>query len=189
MAFVMGFKGNEWAWQNKRFNSLEEFKRVQTMWGWIGAVIQGVLVLPVFFLFLLPILPVFGRAHSNALRTSSQSNLKQIGLATIEFSQDHNETFPTGRTIAEWKTATLPYSKLEDLYVSPSTKEPYSVNPSLSGLSLAQLAEPATTPMFYEKKEDDLGGHNIGFTDGHVKWIREDDWQPYRTYFDSVGGE
>ena len=35
--FVLAFKGNEWAWQNKRWESIEHFKRVQhiwAMWGW-----------------------------------------------------------------------------------------------------------------------------------------------------------
>ncbi len=34
---VLAFKGNEWAWQNKRWESVEHFKKVQhiwTMWGW-----------------------------------------------------------------------------------------------------------------------------------------------------------
>ncbi|MHB8085886.1 MAG: B-box zinc finger protein [Dehalococcoidia bacterium] len=41
--FVLAFKGNEWAWQNKRWESVEHFKRVQhlwTMWGW-GLTIAG----------------------------------------------------------------------------------------------------------------------------------------------------
>ena len=32
MAFVLGAKGNEWAWQTGRFESVEEFKRVQRTW-------------------------------------------------------------------------------------------------------------------------------------------------------------
>ena len=36
MSFVLLFKGNEWAWQNRKFSSPEEFKEVQrkwTLWG------------------------------------------------------------------------------------------------------------------------------------------------------------
>jgi len=35
--------------------------------------------------------PVFARARENARRTSCQSNLKQIGLAWIQYSQDYDE--------------------------------------------------------------------------------------------------
>jgi len=36
MPWVLAFKGNQWAWQSKRWDSIEHFKRVQhtwTMWG------------------------------------------------------------------------------------------------------------------------------------------------------------
>lgn len=32
MVFVLGAKGNAWAWQNKRWDSVEHFKRVQRQW-------------------------------------------------------------------------------------------------------------------------------------------------------------
>ena len=32
MAFVLGFKGREWAWKNARWDSLEHFNRVQRLW-------------------------------------------------------------------------------------------------------------------------------------------------------------
>jgi len=38
MIFVLGVKGNKWAWQNKRWDSIEHFKNVQKKWGWWGFV-------------------------------------------------------------------------------------------------------------------------------------------------------
>ena len=32
MNFVLLFKGNEWAWQNRQFKSIEHFKKVQKIW-------------------------------------------------------------------------------------------------------------------------------------------------------------
>ena len=32
MIFVLGAKGNEWAWQNRKFESIEQFKAVQSAW-------------------------------------------------------------------------------------------------------------------------------------------------------------
>jgi len=34
--WVLAFKGNEWAWRNKRWESVEHFKRVQRIWMWWG---------------------------------------------------------------------------------------------------------------------------------------------------------
>lgn len=36
MAFVLGAKGNEWAWRNKKWESVERFKQVQRYWAWGG---------------------------------------------------------------------------------------------------------------------------------------------------------
>ena len=36
MIIVLGAKGNEWAWQNKHWQSIEHFKRVQKLWAiWV----------------------------------------------------------------------------------------------------------------------------------------------------------
>jgi len=32
MVFILGLKGNEWAWKNNKWESVEEFKRVQKKW-------------------------------------------------------------------------------------------------------------------------------------------------------------
>lgn len=39
MAFVLGFKGREWAWKNKEWDSVEHFNRVQKKWSYWGVVI------------------------------------------------------------------------------------------------------------------------------------------------------
>jgi hypothetical protein len=36
MPWVLAFKGNEWAWQSKRWDSIEHFKSVQRTWMWWG---------------------------------------------------------------------------------------------------------------------------------------------------------
>lgn len=38
MPFVLGAKGGEWAWRNKRWESLEQFQRVQRRWAVWGLV-------------------------------------------------------------------------------------------------------------------------------------------------------
>jgi hypothetical protein len=36
MIFVLGAKGNEWAWANKKWGSVEDFKRTQRSWALWG---------------------------------------------------------------------------------------------------------------------------------------------------------
>ena len=39
MAIVLGFKGREWAWKNKQWDSVEHFNRVQKKWSYWGVMI------------------------------------------------------------------------------------------------------------------------------------------------------
>jgi hypothetical protein len=52
MPWVLAFKGNQWAWQSRHWDSVEHFKRVQhtwTMWG-MGITIAVTLVLTIMLL-------------------------------------------------------------------------------------------------------------------------------------------
>ncbi|RYG68787.1 DUF1559 domain-containing protein [bacterium] len=79
--------------------------------------------------------PVFGRARENARRSSCQSNLKQIGLGLMQYTQDYDETLPltnfgqnggnysTYRSDGlcyKWMDAIYPYIKSEQLFNCPS---------------------------------------------------------------------
>ena len=39
MNIVLGIKGNEWAWRNKRWNSVADFKTTQRTWAIVGLVL------------------------------------------------------------------------------------------------------------------------------------------------------
>jgi prepilin-type N-terminal cleavage/methylation domain-containing protein/prepilin-type processing-associated H-X9-DG protein len=61
--------------------------------------------------------PVFARARENARRASCQSNLKQAGLAFMQYTQDYDERLPfslnnalvVGGTTVGWDTSIAPY--------------------------------------------------------------------------------
>lgn len=52
MIFVLGAKGNEWAWQNKRWDSPDHFKKVQKLWAIWGLVLFLISILFVFFIII-----------------------------------------------------------------------------------------------------------------------------------------
>jgi len=39
MIFMLGAKGTEWAWQNKRWKSIEHFKKIQKLWAIWGFIL------------------------------------------------------------------------------------------------------------------------------------------------------
>ncbi|MFH1404613.1 MAG: hypothetical protein ABIH21_00755 [Patescibacteria group bacterium] len=49
---VMGYKGNEWAWQSKQWGSLDEFKTVQNKWNKLGLIVFIVMWALSIFLFI-----------------------------------------------------------------------------------------------------------------------------------------
>ena len=54
---MLGIKGREWAWQNKRWDSLEHFNRVQKKWSVWGAIlILGAAGIGILAAILIPLL-------------------------------------------------------------------------------------------------------------------------------------
>lgn len=53
-SIILGFKGREWAWRNKRWESVEHFNRVQKRWSMWGLVLVGILVLGILAAIAIP---------------------------------------------------------------------------------------------------------------------------------------
>jgi hypothetical protein len=45
MMFVLGAKGNEWAWEKRRWDSVESFHSTQRKWAIAGLIVYGVFIL------------------------------------------------------------------------------------------------------------------------------------------------
>jgi len=46
-AFVLGVKGNEWAWRNKKWDSIEHFKSTQRSWNIAGIVVFAISIVAI----------------------------------------------------------------------------------------------------------------------------------------------
>lgn len=83
--------------------------------------------------------PVFARARENARRTSCQSNLKQIGLGLLQYSQDYDEQFTPAWIGGPWPGTTRwmdvvqPYTKSIQVFNCPSQADQI-YNPANSAL-------------------------------------------------------
>lgn len=92
--------------------------------------IELLVVIAIIAILAAILFPVFGRARENGRRSSCQSNLKQIGLGIMQYTQDYDEKYPQAYWYKnnagdsdgymQWTGATLPYVKSEQLYVCPS---------------------------------------------------------------------
>ena len=123
--------------------------------------------------------PVFQKVRENARAASCQSNVKQIELGMLQYTQDHNDTFP--KSAAAYKDAVFPYIKEESVFHCPSDRGgsvDYSLNTKLQGVSLDKIPHPNTVVAVYEGKNQTPDyRHNgkavIGFADGHVREVPE----------------
>ena len=87
--------------------------------------IELLVVIAIIAIIAAILFPVFARARENARRASCQSNLKQIGLGMIQYTQDYDEKFSgsfkdsSGGRI-HWGELIFPYTKSGQIYVCPS---------------------------------------------------------------------
>jgi prepilin-type processing-associated H-X9-DG protein len=130
-------------------------------------------------------------------RIISQSNLKQIALATFFCAQDHHDTYPpmisakSANEITEVPqgkfTATTTVQDLlmryipdKQLFLQPATHRPYLPNYTLSQISEEKIDDPAATILFFEDAPDTDGMRNVVYADGHVAAITEAEFQRER---------
>lgn len=214
--------------------------------------IELLVVIAIIAILAAILFPVFARARENARKSSCQSNLKQIGLGALQYSQDYDEKYPMYRVgnwvpgkVYGWGDNLQPYIKSEQLLQCPSEPSPppaatvtadrgrepgytdyvYNVclgsspqsnvgDASGTSIALASVQDPTLVMMAIDGKKDGskageavgnngsarmatrgggingfavsdnfntdrhLGGANVLFSDGHVKWQKGQDGKP-----------
>jgi prepilin-type N-terminal cleavage/methylation domain-containing protein/prepilin-type processing-associated H-X9-DG protein len=87
--------------------------------------IELLVVIAIIAILAAILFPVFARARENARRASCQSNLKQIGLGVMQYTQDYDERYPQDWSVGanrayNWDAALQPYLKSTQVYQCPS---------------------------------------------------------------------
>lgn len=95
--------------------------------------IELLVVIAIIAILAAILFPVFARARENARRSSCQSNLKQIGLGLLQYTQDYDETLTPKYTglngyglssvsagRLKWMDLVQPYVKSEQVFNCPS---------------------------------------------------------------------
>jgi prepilin-type N-terminal cleavage/methylation domain-containing protein/prepilin-type processing-associated H-X9-DG protein len=92
--------------------------------------IELLVVIAIIAILAAILFPVFGRARENARRATCQSNLKQIGLGIVQYSQDYDEALPqpwyvsnsgsTPQRNPRWMDVIQPYVKSSQMFTCVS---------------------------------------------------------------------
>jgi prepilin-type N-terminal cleavage/methylation domain-containing protein/prepilin-type processing-associated H-X9-DG protein len=107
--------------------------------------IELLVVIAIIAILAAILFPVFGRARENARRTSCQSNMKQLGLGFLQYSQDYDERLPIGgggtaslpnNKPYGWGMQIFPYVKSKQIYTCPSDITQISAAAQTTGYSV-----------------------------------------------------
>lgn len=92
--------------------------------------IELLVVIAIIAILAAILFPVFARARENARRSSCLSNMKQIGLGIMQYTQDYDEKYPQAywykndsgdaQGYMQWSGSIRPYVKSSQLFVCPS---------------------------------------------------------------------
>jgi len=184
MVFILGAKGSEWAWRNKKWKSIGHFQMVQRAWAKWGLVY--LVVIPILLAMLLPAL---ARAREQARRAVCISNLKQTGLALHMFAQDYQESFP--EDLSQLYSG---YITDNQVFICPSrtgiTEQDISRNPHTCYEYITGLTEEFDENcliVFDREQNHPPDGRNVLFLGGDAKWIPSQTWQStWQVHIDAV---
>ena len=204
-----------------KFNSKAKAKRSGF------TLIELLVVIAILAILAAILFPAFARARENARRTSCLSNVKQMGLGLMQYTQDYDETLPYYINVGVWQDTLQPYIKSRQVFICPSSALQDNMNFFNYGastevltegppLNLATIVASASTYAFMDagsyavrpqhgtnagaagvgyipgsgdagivpagainaQGQSDFqsgrhfGGVNVGFADGHAKWLR-----------------
>ena len=140
--------------------------------------IELLVVIAIIAILAAILFPVFARARENARKSSCMSNMKQLGLGFIQYTQDYDEKYPHsaenslpilggwvkggGATTYVFPTdvtvgAIYPYVKSSQIYICPSDPNAtakrlsYSMNLRCSARSIAESSQPSLTMLLVDE--------------------------------------
>jgi prepilin-type N-terminal cleavage/methylation domain-containing protein/prepilin-type processing-associated H-X9-DG protein len=152
--------------------------------------IELLVVIAIIAILAAILFPVFAQAREKARAITCISNLKQIGLAVTQYTQDSDEKMPNGAspygTCAGWAWEVYPYIKSTAVFHCPDDSgvgqlgSSYGINANFGiastvanapqdsgdGLAIAQFSAPTKTVMLFEvtnsKYYDITNGTGVG---------------------------
>ncbi|BCM91029.1 hypothetical protein IAD21_02893 [Abditibacteriota bacterium] len=118
--------------------------------------IELLVVIAIIAILAAILFPVFARARENARKASCMSNMKQIGLGIMQYTQDYDERFPmryyggSGATqeANTWRRVIYPYVKSTQLFSCPSNTNNATRADDSTDANVSAAGLPTDAPRF-----------------------------------------
>lgn len=114
-------------------------------------------------------------------RKLAGSKLRQLGIAVVMYSGDHDDRLEMQPSQAAVRKALQPYVVSEEIWQYPGKPDQtFSFNVKLTGHSFSEMDDPGSIVMFYEGSKGALDFSHDGrawvcFADGHTRLIKRED--------------
>ncbi|MDR3708158.1 MAG: substrate-binding domain-containing protein [Capsulimonadaceae bacterium] len=115
--------------------------------------IELLVVIAIIAILAAILFPVFATAREKARQSACMNNMKQIGLALVQYTQDYDEYFPCGATVASqagrgWAGELYPYVKSTGAFFCPDdqTVQTPPSNPLSYGFNLEIMRNLGASP-------------------------------------------
>jgi prepilin-type N-terminal cleavage/methylation domain-containing protein len=165
--------------------------------------IELLVVIAIIAILAAILFPVFAAAREKARQTTCASNMRQLGLAWIQYVEDYDERGPQNfgaNPPCQWACKLYPYVKSVGVYACPDDSSNalagYAISPVISyeyndslntqrngswniGTILGQLGAPSQTVLLYE---------NYGGQDQNAHWFGAGNGQTYDNLPGGVDG-
>ncbi len=164
--------------------------------------IELLVVIAIIAILAAILFPVFSRAREKARQASCQSNLKQIGLATMMYVQDWDETFPGHagaphpQGLYDWPFMLYPYVKNIQVFRCPShpktTHHPWSISYGYNcyyfsyGKTLASIVDTSGTIMCADSTGDNRIGPDKAVRESRNPGCRHQIVDPHNKTFNAL---
>ena len=114
------------------------------------SLIEMLIVVAVIGILTAILFPVISKAREKAKQSSCASNLRQLGMAFIQYTQDYDEQFPCGIEATNgtgygWGAQLYPYVKAKGIFICPIDGEgplPQDASLPVPPLTEVKVAEP-----------------------------------------------